>query len=130
SPDNDATRFLEQSILKRRISVFLAGDLHCYRRHENAEGVQKFVWGGGGACLRPTHVRTNERLVDGSEPRKVYPPAATSRRIAWRNLLFPFLNPRFFWLPAVFYTLTAWFASTNLSEATASTMGGAFRAAI
>lgn len=129
SPDNDATRFLEQNILKRKISVFLSGDLHCYRRHENAEGVQKFVWGGGGAFLRPTHVRSSEKLVDGSEPKTVYPPAATSRRIAWRNLLFPFLNPRFFWLPAVFYTLSAWFASTNLTETNAMSAGSALSAA-
>jgi hypothetical protein len=130
SPDAAATRFLEQNILKRKISVFIAGDLHCYRRHETADGVQKIVWGGGGAFLRPTHVRHRASLVDGSEPRTAYPPPATSRRIAWRNLLFPFLNPRFFWVPAVLYTLSAWFASTNLSEETAATAGSALRAAI
>jgi hypothetical protein len=130
SPDAAATRFLEQNILKRKISVFVAGDLHCYRRHETPDGVQKIVWGGGGAFLRPTHVRHRDRLIDGSEPRTAYPPPATSRRIAWRNLLFPFLNPRFFWLPAVLYTLSAWFASTNLSEETAATAGSALRAAI
>ena len=130
SPDAAATRFLEQNILKRKISVFIAGDLHCYRRHETADGVQKIVWGGGGAFLRPTHVRSRRRLVDGSQPKTAYPPPATSRRIAWRNLLFPFLNPRFFWLPAVLYTLTAWFASTNLSAETVATAGSALRAAI
>jgi hypothetical protein len=130
SPDAAATRFLEQNILKRKISVFIAGDLHCYRRHETPDGVQKITWGGGGAFLRPTNVRHRARLVDGSEPRTAYPPPATSRRIAWRNLLFPFLNPRFFWLPAVLYTLSAWFASTNLTEETAATAGSALRAAI
>jgi hypothetical protein len=129
SPDAAATRFLEQNILKRKISVFIAGDLHCYRRHEDPDGVQKIVWGGGGAFLRPTHVRHRARLVDGSEPRTAYPPPELSRRIAWRNLLFPFLNPRFFWLPAVLYTLTAWFASANLSEETVATVGSALRAA-
>lgn len=130
SPDAAATRFLEQNILKRKISVFIAGDLHCYRRHETDDGVQKIVWGGGGAFLRPTHVRSRRRLVDGSQPKTAYPPPETSRRLAWRNLLFPFLNPRFFWLPAVLYTLTAWFASTNLSPQTVSTAGSALRAAI
>jgi hypothetical protein len=130
SPDAAAARFLEQNILKRKISVFIAGDLHCYRRHETDEGVQKIVWGGGGAFLRPTHMRHRARLVDGSQPKAAYPPPATSRRIAWRNLLFPFLNPRFFWLPAVLYTLSAWFASTNLSEATAATARSALHAAL
>jgi hypothetical protein len=130
SPDAAATRFLEQNILKRKISVFIAGDLHCYRRHETNEGVQKIVWGGGGAFLRPTHMRHRARLVDGSQPKAAYPPPATSRRIAWRNLLFPFLNPRFFWLPAVLYTLSAWFASTNLSEASAATLRSALYAAL
>src|SRR5688572_7560138 len=74
NPESEATRFLEQNILKRKISVFVAGDLHCYRRHETPDGVQKVVWGGGGAFLRPTHVRHRRRLVDGSEPRAFYPP--------------------------------------------------------
>lgn len=130
SPDTAATRFLEQSILKRKVSVFLSGDLHCYRRYETPDGVQKIHWGGGGAFLRPTHARNPPRLVDGSEFRKAYPPPETSSRLAWRNLLFPFLNPRFFWLPAVLYTLSAWFASTNLDATTAATADGAFRAAI
>lgn len=130
SPDTAATRFLEQNILKRRISVFIAGDLHCYRRHETPDGVQKIVWGGGGAFLRPTHVRHRARLIDGSEPRTAYPSPATSRRIAWRNLLFPFLNLRFLWVPAALYTLSAWFAAANISEAAAATAGGALRAAI
>jgi hypothetical protein len=130
SPDSAAMRFLEMNILKRKISVFIAGDLHCYRRHETADGVQKVVWGGGGAFLRPTHVRHRQRLVDGSEPRTVYPPSGTSRRLAWRNLLFPFLNRTFFWVPALLYTLTAWFASENFSEETVTTAGGALRSAI
>jgi hypothetical protein len=129
SPESEATRFLERNILKRKVSVFVAGDLHCYRRHETSDGVQKIVCGGGGAFLRPTHVRYKERLIDGSEPKTVYPPAATSRAIAWRNLLFPFLNPRFFWLSGVLYTLSAWFASTHLSEHTAESAAGALGAA-
>ncbi len=43
SPESAATQFLEQSVLKRKISVFVAGDLHCYRRHESPDGVQKIV---------------------------------------------------------------------------------------
>ncbi|RKH37705.1 hypothetical protein D7V93_41800, partial [Corallococcus llansteffanensis] len=39
--------FLEQKVLGKKVSVFLAGDLHHYRRHEDAEGRQKIVAGGG-----------------------------------------------------------------------------------
>jgi hypothetical protein len=129
SPDVAAMRFLEKNILKRRISVFIAGDLHCYRRHEAPDGVQKIVCGAGGAFLRPTHTMQG-RLIDGSEQRTVYPPAATSRGIAWRNLLFPFLNPRFFWIPAALYTLSVWFAFTNPDMQAAVQAGTALRAAL
>jgi hypothetical protein len=132
NPESEATRYLEQHILKRRISVFIAGDLHCYRRHENADGVQKVVWGGGGAFLRPTHVRHRDRLVDGSEPRAFYPPPKQSWGIAWRNLLFPFINASFFWVPAILYTLSAWLASPYLREAAVagSPLGYIFTAAV
>ena len=33
--------------------MFLTGDLHFYKRHENAEGIQKITSGGGGAFLHP-----------------------------------------------------------------------------
>jgi hypothetical protein len=97
--------------------VFVAGDLHCYRRHETTDGVQKIVWGGGGAFLRPTHVRHRDRLADGSEPRTFYPPPRQSWQIAWRNLLFPFINRSFCWVPAILYTLSAWLALPYLRRA-------------
>jgi hypothetical protein len=132
NPELVATRFLEENILRRKISVFIAGDLHCYRRHEAADGVQKVVWGGGGAFLRPTHVRHRARLADGSEPRAFYPPPKQSWWIACRNLLFPFINPSFFWVPAILYTLSAWLASPYLREATVagSALGSIFTAAV
>jgi len=48
-------RFLEEEVLGRKIAVYLAGDLHHYRRHEAADGTQKITSGGGGAFLHPTH---------------------------------------------------------------------------
>jgi hypothetical protein len=127
-----ATRFLEENILKRKISVFVAGDLHCYRRHQTPDGVQKITWGGGGAFLRPTHVRNRARLEDGSEPRAFYPPPKLSWWIACRNLLFPVINPSFFWVPAILYTLSAWLASPYLRDATvaAGALGSIFTAAV
>ena len=50
-----STRFLEEKVFKRKARVFLTGDLHFYKRHENAEGMQKITSGGGGAFLHPTH---------------------------------------------------------------------------
>ena len=48
-----STRFLEEKVFKRKARVFLTGDLHFYKRHENAEGIQKITSGGGGAFLHP-----------------------------------------------------------------------------
>lgn len=107
-------QFLQKGILKRPVRVFLTGDLHNYRRHENAEGVHKIVSGGGGAFLHPTHVPRTRTLADGFVERAVYPPRKTSKRLAWRNLAFPYLNPTFFWVPAALYALSAWFASASL----------------
>ena len=45
------TRFLEEKVFRREARVFLTGDLHFYKRHENDAGVQKITSGGGGAFL-------------------------------------------------------------------------------
>lgn len=44
-----------------------------------------------------------------------YPEKRTSARLAWKNLLFPFKNPKACWLPALVYALSAWFASARLN---------------
>lgn len=47
--------FLEKK-LGQKVAVFIAGDLHHYRRHEALDGsTQKITAGGGGAFLHPTH---------------------------------------------------------------------------
>ncbi len=90
---------------KDTAAVFIAGDLHHYRRHEAYDhSTQKITAGGGGAFLHPTHygVRgTNlnvivEKGLKGRE-RKFYlkacfPPTEESRKITWRNLIFPYLK--------------------------------------
>jgi hypothetical protein len=54
-------KFFEENILgtKAQVHVYLAGDLHHYRRHEHAmedgDTIQKITAGGGGAFLHPTH---------------------------------------------------------------------------
>ena len=95
--------------------MFLTGDLHFYKRHENAEGIQKITSGGGGAFLHPTHAPATKQLAQWLR--------ASARRIrtrrprdglAWRNLLFPFINPKSGWLYAFLYAMSAWLASASL----------------
>jgi hypothetical protein len=106
--------FLEQRVLKREVQVFLTGDLHFYKRHENAAGIQKVTSGGGGAFLHPTHAPRTQQLRNGFVQQACYPDERTSSRLAWRNFLFPFLNPKYLWIAAFIYSMSAWFASASL----------------
>lgn len=115
--EDSSTRFLEEKVFKRRARVFLTGDLHFYKRHEDAQGVQKITSGGGGAFLHPTHAPCTHRLRNGFVQRAVYPDEKTSARLAWRNFLFPFLNPKSGWLYAFLYAMSAWLASASLEAA-------------
>lgn len=105
------------------VRVFLAGDLHHYRRHEEirtdgAPPIQKITAGGGGAFLHPTHDEDVARIVEqpatpGTEPREyalraAYPATRDSRRLTWGNLLFAFRNPTFGIVTALLYSVTAW----------------------
>jgi hypothetical protein len=126
----DVLRYFEREVLRRPVSVYLTGDLHFYKRHENGHGVQKIVSGGGGAFSHPTDDPDTRRLHGDFRQRACYPPPATSRRLVWRNLLFPVLNPKYMWIPATLYTLSAWLASASLGPADISTVGGALHAAV
>ena len=118
--------FLENQILGRKASVFLAGDLHHYRRHEADDGTQKITAGGGGAFLHPTHgsdVALIEERDDNGRPsgrtfrlRTSWPDPRTSRRLCWRNLFFPWINPCFGLVPALLYLLLAWSVLVDLSD--------------
>lgn len=112
-------RFLEQK-LGRNVAVFIAGDLHHYRRHEATDGSaqQKITAGGGGAFLHPTHTAGRcddlNYITDAKgrtfRMRKAYPPAEVSRRLCWRNLYFPYLPGNASWtfgfVTALLYLLT------------------------
>ena len=112
-----STRFLEEKVFKRKARVFLTGDLHFYKRHENAEGIQKITSGGGGAFLHPTHAPATQQLSSGFIQRAAYPDEKTSRRLSWRNFLFPAINPKSGWLYAFLYAMSAWLASASLEAA-------------
>ena len=130
-----STQFLEEKVFRRKARVFLTGDLHFYKRHENAEGIQKITSGGGGAFLHPTHAPATKQLRNGFAERAVYPDEKTSKRLAWRNLLFPFINPKSGWMYAFLYAMSAWLASASLEAsdiidlptALAATMNAAIR---
>jgi hypothetical protein len=96
-----------------RTLVHLAGDLHHYRRHAHADGAQKITAGGGGAFLHPTHGADVSRLAGGFDLQSVFPSEAISRRLAWRNVFFPLINPRFGWVPAFVYVIAGWWWQTG-----------------
>lgn len=114
---------LEQEVLGSRVRVFVAGDVHHYMRFESGADesscVHKITAGGGGAFLHPTH-RTWDQKIDepvtkpGATPRTfrrpkeaVFPTAAKSLALSFRNWLFAFRNPRFGILTATLYVVFA-----------------------
>jgi hypothetical protein len=139
--------FLREEVFARRgidVKVYLAGDLHHYRRHEetpstagNAQPVQKIIAGGGGAFLHPTHEEDFSHLVEEAvtedatarafQVKATYPEMKRSARLAWGNLLFPLRNPRFGVVPATFYLLTCWLVGAAADDAVPFTPFGAVR---
>lgn len=120
--------FVEKEILKgKSVQLFLAGDLHHYRRHEAKDGTQKITAGGGGAFLHPTHGWDVNEIVDRSQPTETdcartfhhktsWPSASVSRKLCLRNCLFPLVNWKFGIAPASLYLLTAWSVMANVGE--------------
>jgi len=125
-----STAFLEEKVFKRKAQVFLTGDLHFYKRHENAAGIQKITSGGGGAFLHPTHAPKTRELRNGFKQRAAYPDEKTSLALSWRNFLFPLINPKAGWLYAFLYTMSAWLASSRLEAADVIDLPTALEAAI
>jgi hypothetical protein len=107
------TQYLERVLQRRGASVvlYLAGDLHHYRRHEGPDGTQKITAGGGGAFLHPTHGLDASELAGGYRLKRAFPDEATSRRLCWRNLAFPAINPRFGVVAGSIYAFLGWSAA-------------------
>lgn len=108
-----------ESLLKEQgaeIKVYLAGDLHHYRRFEagDGSGVQKITSGGGGAFLHPTHdydftKRDKKNKSKGFNWKKNYPSYHKSKQLDWQNLFgFLWYNRTFGILTAVIYVALAW----------------------
>jgi hypothetical protein len=120
--------FVEKDILKgKSVQVFLAGDLHHYRRYEAKDGTQKITAGGGGAFLHPTHGWNVNELVETLQPTQAdsartfhhkacWPSASVSRMLTFRNGLFPLVNWKFGIAPASLYLLTAWSVMAKVGD--------------
>jgi hypothetical protein len=139
--------FLREEIFAKAgvdVKVYLTGDQHHYRRHEetreSAAGdppVQKIVAGGGGAFLQPTHEEDVSLLQEEAatptarartfEVKATYPDMVRSARLAYRNLLFPVLNPAFGIVPASIYLMSAWLVGAAAGGATPTSTGDAVR---
>jgi hypothetical protein len=118
---------------QQHVQVYLTGDLHHYRRHEEllAPGatrapVQKITAGGGGAFLHPTHEEDLSTIrevgLDPATPartfrlRKSYPDERRSQSLAFGNLFFFFKNPKAGLVPAILYLITAWLVGSTATE--------------
>lgn len=155
-------RLLEKR-LGKDVAVFIAGDLHHYRRHEALDrSTQKITAGGGGAFLHPTHVGIRGKKLDpiveqgvgelseGSQPdqrgpdqkhvgaspdrifklKRCFPPEEVSRRLCWRNLIFPYLKGNGSWtfgfVTAVLYLLTTLSVIAHIDDPKLQTVQFAF----
>lgn len=110
--------YFEKKIIgnKAKVAAFIAGDQHHYRRYQGPDGTQKITAGGGGAFLHPTHGEVAETLDGGFKLQRSFPEAPESKKLTSRNLLFPFINPKFGILTAGLYLLTAWAAKSAVGQ--------------
>ncbi|AGC48940.1 hypothetical protein MYSTI_07668 [Myxococcus stipitatus DSM 14675] len=115
--------YLQEKVLGRRISIFLAGDLHHYRRHEDAAGRQKITAGGGGAFMHPTHAPKAHVLRDGYMLQKSFPDERTSRSLARKNLFLIRYSPLFGLLTGALYLLLALAAYAEVGSLGVSQLG-------
>ena len=108
-PEQSHLVLIERDLIRERgakVHLWLAGDLHHYRRHELVDpdgvanpGFQRISSGGGGAYLSPTHRPTHRRVVvhTGKEDRlfdrkAAFPNSLTSLRLSFLNLFFAAKN--------------------------------------
>lgn len=112
------------------LTVGLAGDLHTYARYANDNtDEQRFIAGGGGAYLYPSHDLPDHLTIetpngheedfalqqehDEGNGDSVYPDRATSRSLTWKALQLPFQNGGLGWVVAGLYLLFAWLLESS-----------------
>jgi len=112
------------------IAAILTGDLHHYSRYEteknsNGKITQLITSGGGGAFMHPTHMLKEKiEFEDGSAAERltIFPDAGDSKKLAFRNLAFPYYNWSMCLFFGIFHVLTTWF----LQSSTHNSPGGSF----
>ncbi|WP_163713819.1 metallophosphoesterase [Mangrovibacterium lignilyticum] len=117
--------FFEKQLLEQcrgvEVQVFLTGDFHHFSHYETAAGIGKdkthfITAGGGGAFLHPTHLLKEElkthHQVD-AQLKSVFPEKRDSARLAWHNLLFPYLNWRMSAFFGLYFLLIVWLLETH-----------------
>lgn len=105
-----AMEIFQGRILEGRVALYLAGDLHHYRRHENSlKKKHKIISGGGGAFLHPTHRQNVEKIGKNSiyDLKESFPDEVVSRQLCWQNLWFCWKNPWFGLVTGFLYLFTA-----------------------
>ncbi|MCB0726060.1 MAG: metallophosphoesterase [Ignavibacteriae bacterium] len=126
--------YLQDEILAKKnidVKVFLSGDLHHYRRHEETgdiekgHRVQKIIAGGGGAFMHPTNdidvslitenYGINKKTKRRFALKESYPDIETSKKLTFRDLLFLFINPGFGIVTAVLYLFTVWMVGAAIN---------------
>jgi len=139
--------FLEEQIIKptgAQVHLWLAGDLHHYRRHESVADRtrQRIVSGGGGAYVAATHkpffgpeaTPMRHTVTVGDErfqQRRAFPSPTTSFRLSLINCFFLFRNWRFALLPAIAYTGLTWGSRpTHPPDFSPAGLGDAFLAVL
>ena len=110
---------------KLHLMTVLSGDLHHYSRYEvnEANGEQLITAGGGGAFMHPTHMLKDEiPTVNGrtASLKKVYPSRQESRGMAFRNLLFPFINREMALMLGFIYLFIVWFLQSMSQDSVTS----------
>ena len=112
-----------------KFSLILAGDLHHYVsfREENSDNPHwRITSGGGGAFSHPTHQIPDKLNFEDSvyEKSSASPSKDESHKMAFKNLLFPFINVRFGFFFAVVYILFGWFMASGNTGSLLNQMAG------
>ena len=110
---------------KLHLMAVFSGDLHHYSRYEveGGQGEQLITAGGGGAFTHPTHILKDEiETVNGrkADLKKIYPSHQASRGMAFRNLLFPFINREMAMMLGFIYLFIVWFLQSMAEDSVTS----------
>jgi hypothetical protein len=120
--------YLEEKIIapaRARVYLWVAGDIHHYRRHEGVDDprLQRIVSGGGGAYLSSSHqsvfgpsTNVARRTVEVGnvrfEQRAVFPSPTTSWRLSLLNFFFLVLNWKLGLVTGLVYASLTWLRPT------------------